>query len=59
MTEKSGVGDNPKKLGLCSVTLEDYNQLESKFKGKADCSRNQMCVFISTTFVAIITLVFI
>ena len=36
-------------------TLEDYNQLESKFKGEADSARNLMYVFIVTTVVATIT----
>lgn len=35
--------------------LEDYNALESKFKGEADSSRNLMYVFIATTIVATIT----
>jgi hypothetical protein len=36
-------------------TLEDYNQVESKFKGEADATRNLMYVFIATTIVAAIT----
>lgn len=36
-------------------TLEDYNQVESKFKGEVDSTRNLMYVFVATTVVATIT----
>jgi len=35
-------------------TLEDYTQLESKFKGEVDSTRNLMYVFVATTVVAAI-----
>jgi hypothetical protein len=38
-------------------TLEDYSQVESKFRGEVDSTRNLMYVFIATTVVAAITVV--